>query len=241
LLAGLALAPVAAALSRERTFVADASHELRTPLSVLRTELELAERHERSAEELRGALHSASEEADRLSRLAEDLLVLARSDEGTLPIKREPVKLGDLLERVRARFSGRAGEVGREITVEAQPNMRADLDPMRVEQALGNLVDNALRHGEGEIHLGAATDDGHVVFEVSDEGAGLPRAYTPKAFERFTRADEGRTGGGSGLGLAIVQAIATAHDGHAEIADVGGPRATVRISVPLRVSAPSES
>ncbi len=219
---------IEASLDRERVFVADASHELRTPLAILRTELDLADRRQRSPEQLRETLRSAGEEVDRLSRLAEDLLVIARTDQGRLPIKREPVKLSDLLERVRARFSGRAAEVGREITVAAQPDVRADLDPMRVEQALGNLVDNALRHGEGEIHLEAATDDGQVVFEVSDEGTGLPRAYTPKAFERFTRADEGRTGGGSGLGLAIVQQVAEAHHGSVAVEDAPGGGALVR-------------
>ncbi len=140
---------IEASLDRERVFVADASHELRTPLAILRTELELAERQQRSPEELRAAIASAGEEVDRLSRLAEDLLVIARSDQGRLPIKREPVELRELLERVSDRFEQRASETGRSISVEAPTGANAELDPLRVEQALGNLVDNALRHGEG--------------------------------------------------------------------------------------------
>ena len=96
---------IEASLERERVFVADASHELRTPLAILRAELELARLPERSREELREAILSASDEVDRLSRLAEDLLVIARADQGRLPIKREPVEVRELLERVAARFS----------------------------------------------------------------------------------------------------------------------------------------
>ncbi len=103
-------------LERERVFVADASHELRTPLAILRAELDLARRPERTPEELREAILSASEEVDRLSRLAEDLLVIARADQGRLPIKREPVEVRDLLERVGSRFAARAREAGRAIT-----------------------------------------------------------------------------------------------------------------------------
>jgi signal transduction histidine kinase len=110
---------IEASLEREREFVADAGHELRTPLAILRTELELAEREGRSAEELRAAISSAVEETDRLSQLAEDLLVIARSDQGRLPIKRESVELGELLERVRHRFGQRAADAGRDMHADA--------------------------------------------------------------------------------------------------------------------------
>lgn len=204
---------IEASLDRERVFVADASHELRTPLAILRTELDLAERQQRSPEELRAAISSAGEEVDRLSRLAEDLLVIARSDQGQLPIKQQGTNLDELLNRVRDRFRPRAAEAGRAIMVEAAPDARAELDPLRIEQALGNLVDNALRHGSGGIRLGGAADGAGAQLWVSDEGAGLANDFEDRAFERFTRADEGRTGGGAGLGLAIVRAIARAHGG----------------------------
>ena len=204
---------IEASLDRERVFVADASHELRTPLAILRTELELAKRQERSPAELRAAIASAGEEVDRLSRLAEDLLVIARSDQGRLPIKREPVELRELLERVSDRFEQRASEAKRSITVEAPSGADAELDPLRVEQAMGNLVDNALRHGEGRISLGASANGDLAELWVADQGDGLAAGFEDRAFERFTRADEGRTGGGAGLGLAIVRAIARAHGG----------------------------
>lgn len=218
-------------LERERVFVADASHELRTPLSILRAELELARRPGRSPEELRAALSSTSEEVDRLARLAEDLLVIARFDQGRLPIKREPVAIEPLLERVRDRFSARAAGDGREISLAVPAGARAELDPMRIEQALGNLIDNALRHGGGEIRIAAGTEGDATVLEVSDAGPGFPEPFRAQAFERFSRADEGRSGGGAGLGLAIVQAVAQAHGGDAAL-DGAGERTAVRISVP---------
>ena len=214
-------------LERERVFVADASHELRTPLAILRTELELARRPGRSPEELRAALQSTAEEVDRLARLAEDLLVIARSDQGRLPIALEATELNPLLERVRDRFAPQAAEAGREISVSAPSGSQAEIDPMRIEQALGNLVDNSLRHGAGDVRLAADQNGGSTVLEVSDGGPGFPDAFRDRAFERFSRADEGRTGGGAGLGLAIVRAVAQAHGGDAE-----ADGSTVKLTLP---------
>jgi signal transduction histidine kinase len=224
---------IEASLERERVFVADASHELRTPLAILRAELELAGRPERTTEELRAALASAAEEVDRLSRLAEDLLVIARADQGRLPIKRDRVELAELLERVSGRFANRARAAGRTISVEVPEGLSAELDVIRFEQALGNLIDNALRHGDGEIRLSAQSQDGLVRLEVADQGPGFAEGFDAQAFERFTRADEGRTGGGAGLGLAIVKAIAEAHGGRASVGPPHGPGATMRIELPL--------
>ena len=97
--------------------------------------------------------------------------------------------------------------------MEAPPGAAAELDPLRIEQALGNLVDNALRHGSGRISLGASANGDMAELWVADQGDGLATGFEDRAFERFTRADEGRTGGGAGLGLAIVRAIARAHGG----------------------------
>jgi two-component system, OmpR family, sensor kinase len=200
-----------AGIARERRFVADASHELRTPLALLSTELELAQRRPRSPEELRAALDSAAEEVDRLTRLAEDLLVLARADEGQLPLRREEIPVKDLLETVAGRFN-QAVEVG------AQDGDSIVGDRLRLEQALGNLVDNARRHGAGTIRLEAERRDDRIELRVSDEGPGFPPDLLPYAFDRFTRGDEARERGGTGLGLAIVAAVAKAHGGaaHAE-------------------------
>ena len=223
---------IEASLERERVFVADAAHELRTPLAVLRAELELAVRPERTPAEMRAALDSAAEETRRLSRLAEDLLVIAHSDDGGLPVKRERVDLQPLLDRVALRFEPAAAQAGRTIRVESASRLSADLDTIRIEQALGNLVDNALRHGKGDVLIAAGAVGGSVFVEISDEGPGFPSDFKARAFERFSRADQGRTEGGTGLGLAIVRAVAEAHGGSASVAANGG-RSAIRVEIPV--------
>jgi heavy metal sensor kinase len=221
------LARLEAAFERERGFTADASHELRTPLSVLRTELELALREGRTEDELRDALRSAAEETDRLSRLAEDLLVLARSDQGELKLHTEQVPAREVLERARRRYAARGGS----IDVVPDGNLRVLVDPPRIDQALANLVENALRHGGGEVKLAAEERDGAVELHVRDAGPGFPDEFLPSAFQRFTRADPARRRGGAGLGLAIVLAIAEAHGGEAEVRNrpEGGADAWIRL------------
>ena len=145
---------------RERGFVASASHELRTPLALLKAELELALREGRSAEELRAAVASAAVESDRLVQLAEDLLVLARADEGKLPVRPERLDAGELLHTTARRFEARAAEAGRELRVEPADGLALHADRLRAEQALANLVDNALRHGDGAVELAAEPADG---------------------------------------------------------------------------------
>ena len=228
-LAGRALRPVnellgrvEAALARERRFVSDASHELRTPLAALRTELELALRRERSREELEAALRSAAEETDRLSQLAEDLLVLARAEEGELPVRREQLVAADVLGDVRERYAHRAAEAKRSLEIRVDDGLGLNVDRLRVEQALGNLVENALRHGRGRILLEARTSNGRVELHVQDEGGGFPRDFLRKAFEPFALSDPSRSSQGAGLGLAIVEVIARAHGGTAHAANVEG-------------------
>jgi signal transduction histidine kinase len=220
------------AIARERSFVADASHELRTPLALLKVELELALRKPRTAPELEQALSSAASETDRLVRLAEDLLVLAQSDDGRLPLRRDAVRACDLLASVQESFGRRAEAAGRTVEREASDGSTLDADRVRLEQALGNLVDNALRHGSGTIHLSAVERNGQVELHVLDEGEGFPPTFLPHAFERFGRADEARTSGGAGLGLALASAIAEAHGGsaHAVNREEGG--ADVWLSIP---------
>jgi signal transduction histidine kinase len=218
-------------LRREREFVADAGHELRTPLALLRTELELALRHGGSPEELREAMRGASQEVDRLTQLAEGLLLIARTERGRLPLSLERVDASRLLGEVAERFGWRAEEAGRPIAVEAADGLQVHADRLRVEQALGNLVDNALRHGAGRVELSAAAANGTVELHVRDEGGGFPAGFADQAFERFARPDEGRSAPGSGLGLSIVKAVAEAHGGSAHIARRAG-RTDVWIALP---------
>jgi two-component system, OmpR family, sensor kinase len=201
-------------LLRERRFVADAGHELRTPLSLLRTELELALRRPRSPDELAAAIRSATEEVERLIRLAEALLLLDSS--GGAALRVGELDAGELLDAVARRFAARAAAADRTIEVEGGGSFRGDRD--RLEQALGGLVDNALTHGEGRVRLEAEREADSIVLRVSDEGHGFPDDFLPRAFERFSRADEARTSGGAGLGLAIVDAVARAHGGRASAA-----------------------
>jgi two-component system, OmpR family, sensor kinase len=217
---------------RERRFVADASHELRTPVAVVKAELEAALRWGGHDPQVREALVAALEECDHLAQLAEDLLLVARASEGELPVRRERLDLRPLLESVSARFGDRARERRREIRVEGGHGLRVEADELRLRQALGNLVDNALRHGGGDVVLraGRAEANGGVELEVADGGPGFDPGLAERAFERFARGDVARTRGGTGLGLAIVRAIAEAHGGWAEI--VAGDGAVVRIWLP---------
>jgi signal transduction histidine kinase len=222
------------ALARERAFVADASHELRTPLAILKTEIELALREGRTREELVASLRSAAEETDRLGELAESLLVIARADGGRLPLTTSTIDVAQLLDGVRVRFAARAQAAGRGLVV-AQPGVdarRLHGDPRRLEQALGNLVENALAHGAGDVRLGATAGGGGVRLHVRDDGPGFPPGFVPAAFERFTRADAARGRGGSGLGLAIVRLIARAHGGDAHAANDPEGGADVWIELP---------
>jgi signal transduction histidine kinase len=230
------LARLQAAVEHERRFVADASHELRTPLALLRTELDLALRRPRSREELESALRSAAEETQRLSRLADDLLLSARADQGAVPLRREVVAAGGLLGDAAARFTSRASRLGRELRVE-ETGLQVDADPLRVGQALVNLVDNALTHGAGTVVLAAEERDGLVELHVRDGGAGFPPDFRPRAFDRFSRADEARGRGGSGLGLSIVELVARAHGGAAALGDAPSGGADVWIALP-RASRP---
>jgi two-component system, OmpR family, sensor kinase len=224
------------AIERERRFVDDASHELRTPLSNLKAELDLALRRSRTSDELELALRSASEEADRLARLADDLLALARSDRGRLPIRREPIDVAEMVGGTVDTFAARAFERGVGIDVDVPGELRADLDELRIRQALGNLLDNGLRYipAGGRVSVAAQHDDGSLRLEVRDNGPGFPAEFLPVAFEAFARPDVSRSRpeGGTGLGLAIVAAVAQAHGGTAEAANLPGGGAVVVLSIP---------
>lgn len=207
------LARLEAANARQRELVQNASHELRTPIATLLAELELAARLDDPAA-VSGAIEVAREQAERVSRLADDLLVLARLDEHGAPIRRSPQDIGELVHATAQRFADPARLSGRDLLLDGEP-MVASVDPARFEQALGNLTDNALRHGRGRITIGWHQQDGSLVLTVRDEGSGIPPALRSSAFDRFVRGETAADG--SGLGLAIVAAIAQAHGGSAEV------------------------
>jgi len=224
------------ALARQRAFVADASHELRTPFAVLRGELELAERPGRSKEELSAAVASAAAEAERLTRITDDLLLLARGDEATLSISPARTDVALLLAQSAEHAAARADAAGATCRVSVPAGLIAVVDSGRIRQAVDNLIDNALRFAPRgtEVDLCAAMAGQKLVIEVRDRGPGFPPSFLPHAFERFARPDLGRArdAGGAGLGLSIVQAIAHAHGGRAVAGNRDGGGAVVRLEIP---------
>ncbi|MFE2990557.1 ATP-binding protein [Streptomyces sp. NPDC059262] len=217
------------AAERERRFLADASHELRTPLSLLRAELDVALHRPRTATELTHTLRSVDTEVQRLIDLTNALLDLEQLG-ATNHLTRAPVHLPDLIASAVDPHRATAAHDHRTLTVDAAPGT-VHVDAAWMRPAIGNLVDNALRHGQGDINVTAATQDGTLRLSVTDAGPGFPDDFMPKAFERFARAEVSRTTPGSGLGLAFVAAVAASHDGtaHAENTEHG---ATVTLSTP---------
>lgn len=248
------LARLQEALHRERGFVADAGHELRTPLAILRAELELAARPGRSRAALVEAIERAGGEADRLIRLAEDLLLLARADNHQPFLRAEPLSLPDLLNAAVRGAQTAAADRGVTFALHVAPELCVDADPDRLRQAVDNLLDNATRHaptggvveisvveiGAGEVGAEAGTGrnvsaaPGVVAVEVADRGPGFPPEFLDHAFERFHRAGSARSrdDGGTGLGLSIVRAITRAHGGEAVAENRAGGGAAVTILLP---------
>ena len=200
------------AAQRQQRFVADASHELRSPLTRMRTELEVDLAHPERAEPL--ATHaSVLDETIGLQRLADDLLLVARTDEGNLgEIRFEPVDLDDIVLRVARRL--RADDRVR-VDLSGVGAGRVAGDPDLLARLVGNLADNAVRHATSTVDLSLAEANGQVVLAVADDGPGVPESEREHIFERFTRLDGSRsaTVGGTGLGLAIARDIAHQHGG----------------------------
>ena len=226
------LARLEAAGERERRFVADASHELRAPLALVQSELEVTLNGPQRLAPYRRALQEAEREVAGLAQLANDLLLLARADEDRLPLRLEQVESRAILDSSARRFAQRAASEGRKIRVERADSAVVEVDRLRIDQALANLIENALRHGRGDITLHARRSSGVLEFAVQDRGPGMPALFAPHAFERFTRADAARRGPGVGLGLAIVDLVARAHAGEAFI-EQDTTHCEVGIRIPL--------
>lgn len=213
---------------RQRQFVGDASHELRSPLASIRQTAEVSRAHPGALPE--GELADAVlEESARMQRLVEQLLVLARADEGAVARSDQDVDLDDLALAV-ARRARRAG-LRVDTSAIAPGRVRGDL--VGLTQVVQNLVDNAARHAEAVVAVAVRESDRGVELVVDDDGPGIPPEDRRRVFDRFVRLDEARArdAGGSGLGLAIVQEIATAHHGTVEVtaSPLGGARFVVRL------------
>ncbi len=219
--------------NRLSRFSADIAHELRTPLNNLRGEAEVALRTGRSREDV---LSSSLEEYDRLSRIIDSLLFLARAESPEMQLKREPLDLSQELQAIKEFYEAAAQEEGVEIRVEAPGPVTAELDRTLLQRALGNLVSNALAHtpGNGLIVLRAVSELDAIQVAVADNGTGIAQEHLSKIFERFFRADgaRSRSSGGVGLGLAIVRSIAVVHGGSASIQSEPGRGTTVSLVFP---------
>lgn len=227
------------AVTRQRSFVASASHDLRTPLSALQTELELADRPDATPDELRGALQAARDDASRLGELAADLLQLATVAGDGQELVLTELDVVDLIDTVLRRVAPVAARAG--VTLRTTVDHRTvRLDRVRIEQALANLIINAVTYSPAgeEVVIGTPADSGGtewLVLEVADHGPGVPVDEREVIFEPFRRG-AGARGAGAGLGLATVHGAVAAHAGRVDIADRPGGGAIFRIQLPRRLA-----
>jgi len=218
------LARLARASSRQRSFVADAAHELRSPLASLRTQLEVAQST--------GVADTGDllPEVERMSRLVDDLLLLARLDEAA-PQRGEPTDIAELTRDVTARYAGARVPVD----FVASGCVTVNADPRAFSRVLANLLDNAVRYAATRVVLGVAADGAdRVLLSVTDDGPGIPVADRDRVFDRFTRLADARDrdSGGSGLGLAIVRELVTQQGGIVSLADAAPTGLCVQVSLP---------
>lgn len=224
---------------RIKQFSGDASHELRTPLTILKGETEVALRWAKTPEEFQKMLVSNMEEINRMERIIEDLLMLAKSEAGELPMEKKPLSLSDLLQELY--LAGRALAEGRQILVLLKIGVDEEItiqgDELRLRQMFLNLISNAVKYtpAPGKVEISLRVDGDDAVIVVADTGIGIPARHLPHIFDRFYRIDEARNreAGGAGLGLAIVKWIVDAHEGKIEIASTPGQGSEFVVRLPL--------
>ena len=231
------LARLEAAVTTLSQFAADASHELRTPLAVIRTTAELALRRGRTPESYRESLQTVAGEAERMTQLIEDLLVLARGESAAAEMPREPVDVRGVLSEVCAEMRSLAEARG--IAVKAELGEEAATiagNRPALHRLFLVLLDNALKysHPGGDVILTVERAGGHVSVTVQDFGSGISAADLPHIFQRFYRADQVRGGGGHGLGLSFAENIARMHDAKIEVQSVEGAGSRFRVVFPAR-------
>jgi two-component system OmpR family sensor kinase len=223
------------AFGEQKQFTSDAAHELRTPVSVVLTQTQAALSRERTAPEYRQTVEACQRAAQRMRRLIESLLELARLDAGQEPMKRVSFDL--------ARTAQDCVDLIRPMAEEHQIVIHCNLsttgclgDPERISQVVTNLLSNAIHHNRpnGEVRVTTKAEDGSVILSVIDTGPGIAPEDLPHLFKRFYRADKARSAGGSGLGLAISKAIVEAHGGALEVASQPGEGATFSLRLPAK-------
>lgn len=214
--------------ARQREFVADAAHELRSPLANMRTQLEVAQ-HLGPAADWPAVAEDLLTDTTRMSRLVDDLLLLARSDDSRGVTRAEPVELAALLTQVATRYPAASlSIVDSPLWIEGEPDS--------LHRVFGNLLDNAVRHAAGTVVVTVRRDGILAAVIITDDGPGIPEADRDRVFERFTRLDDARArdGGGAGLGLAIVRELVRRHGGLVTLTDAApGLRVTVHLPLPF--------
>ena len=222
-------------VEEKRRLVADASHELRTPLAAMRAELDISLRGDDLSPAAREVLESTLEEAERMSRTVDNLLTLARVDEGRLELLTARVDLLEAAEAAAAPLRSLAGGKRLTFEVEGEP-CEAEADPHRLHQALTNFIENAIKYAErgGMVRVTTWCNEHEVGVTVSDDGPGIPEEARAHVFDRFYRVDSarGRDGGGSGLGLAICREIAKAHSGRVSVESEIGEGSSFTLALP---------
>jgi heavy metal sensor kinase len=230
------LARLEEAFHRQRQFAADASHELRTPLTAIIGQIDVALSWPESAESLRATLESVREQAQRLARLANDLLFLARADAAAVVRAVEPVDLSALLPAIVTQVQPLAAERQQTIVLPALPLRVIYGNEDQLIRLLLNLLDNAIRYTPpgGRIALDCTHENGNILISISDTGLGIASEHVPRLFDRFYRVDRGRSRaqGGSGLGLAIAQSIAQLHGGQIAVESVVGRGSVFTVILP---------
>ncbi len=225
-----------AAFAHQARFTSDASHELRTPVSVILTQTQGALSRERTSAEYRAALEACQRAAQRMRKLTESLLELARLDAGQEPFKRQPFEVSRVIAEAVELVRPLATERGVRISCEL-PGISCLGDPDRIGQVVTNLLTNAIQFNRpgGEVRVSARAENGAAALAVSDTGEGIPAEDLPHIFERFYRADKARSGaqGRNGLGLAISKAIADAQGGTIEVTSQAGVGSTFTLKLPL--------
>ncbi len=231
-----------AALQTQRQFMADASHELRTPVSIIRSAAEVTlSRTERAEGEYRETLSVTADQARRLGRLVEDMLVLARADGGGYPFRPVTLDLTELVDECRRALKVLAAERGVQIQSAAGPEIPVQGDEDLLRRLVSNLLQNALQHTPpgGYVTVSLAADPDNVSIRVVDEGPGVPDADRFRIFDRFVRLDAARSVTGTGLGLPIARWIAEAHHGTLVLESSGPSGSTFTATLPAGTSPPA--
>jgi len=228
----------------QKRFTADASHELRLPLTILKGEIEVALRHPRTAEEYQQILRQQLDTIDRIQRIVNDLLTLARADAGQLEIAQAPIDLSLLLQEVGQQHLILFDSQHISLDMDIEDGLNIMRESSQIERTMMNLLSNAFKHAPEHscIHLTAHAEDKTVIICVRDEGPGIAQEQHGQLFDRFFRADDARArkeGEGAGLGLAICKRIVDAHDGKIWLQSQLGEGASFFIQLPLSGADPS--